>query len=1433
MQRLNITGGDDAVVSRLQVNHVDENSNCARIWTSKLRRNYNWSKLKFRDFRMFLLLILFVSCTRVYGVSSLERPHYRTAYACEGSLLQISCDNGQLIHLIRANYGRFSITICNDHGNTDWSVNCIAARSFRVLQERCSQQTSCSIQASTSVFGEPCAGTLKYLEAHYQCLPASTTPSTTPIRFNTPWRPNINQQPPVITRPKSGTAENDEVVPGNGEVPVEIPAQSSTTTTTSSPINVVTSAVVITNNSHIGSGISSNASVQTIEKIVPVAISTQSPLTSTNRHQPTSPTPSTINVTLNNTTQLTASEPSIVITTTTAVPTKTRWELKADHCMPGRVRDLNWNWTRQGETAIINCPTGTTGFAKWRCSANAAKWSSDNPDLSDCKSVWLTDLANRIDQGDTVVNVAKELGQVTRSKLLYGGDVVETTAILKKMAHKMSEFIKVIPNTNKENVVNELMEAVVETGSNLLTAEQRHSWNDLNRQAQMKTATALLLGLEENSYLLADRINYEKVIVESDRNILMSVKVLRTQNIQELNFPDAEDVSNSVWDSAFGTLTLPVESLLDRATNGLVKVVFFTYNNLEELLQPDPVTEFSSQPYSNSKTVRMLNSKVISASFGRKHHMPLQQPVGITLKHLQSENVSNPTCVYWDYIRNTWSPSGCEVVATNQTHTVCECNHLTNFAVLMDVQGLQISPIHELALQTITYVGCIVSIVCLAVSFLTFTFFRGLKGDRNTIHKNLCICLLIAEVLFLAGISQTDKPILCSVIAGLLHFFFLCSFAWMFFEGFQLYVMLIEVFESEKSRVRWYYALAYGISALIVAVSCIVDPFSYGTDRYCWLRSDNYFIFSFVGPVIAVIVANVVFLSMAIFTMCRHLNVSAVMKKKEQSKLANVRTWIRGALALVFVLGLTWTFGLLYLNEESLVMAYVFTVLNSLQGLFIFVFHCLRNEKVQKEYRKLLRRSSCLASCLSEASKERRSSFYVNSNGTASVPNSSSTPVNSSLQSPPQQLQQQQLQQQQSYLKPHWDSGKTKNHPTSSVSGDLAKNSPIAGHPTVQDQEVENFSYKSSNRDSGHGGSEPEEILAAAGSLRFKRNNNNNNDNYGGITNDLSVMDCSVVDSDCSSSDYFREKLSVNNNDLQLQQQTPNTQPLANHKLNNQHYQHQPGVKSLRMNRQRHHGLHPHHLHNTLANPQHLHHQVRVSPFNHIYMDIESQHQREAEPVYEEIDRHEVQVSDYSDEDVATQQRSDISRQSSGSYGDNRPLISHLIAERNQIQGLMAAQGPLVAHRASLRPQNQLQQQQVLTDAEIFPEGPPYHIGQMPPHPQPIMPQMVGVENGVATGGSFTHHNPMHHRESTFHSPKSAPPSQLCDPNNENAMFVAMLDGRKVVSRLQPLQNQSLDRHHNHPSYSHQVAHQSPPPSQYRGDQHHSQLIHKLSHSEC
>lgn len=60
-------------------------------------------------------------------------------------------------------------------------------------------------------------------------------------------------------------------------------------------------------------------------------------------------------------------------------------------------------------------------------------------------------------------------------------------------------------------------------------------------------------------------------------------------------------------------------------------------------------------------------------------------------------------------------------------------------------------------------------------------------------------------------------------------------------------------------------------------------------------------------------------------------------------------------------------------------MAYVFTILNSLQGLFIFFFHCVQNDQVRKELRRALRRNGCLsAECLGDSNGGANSSSAAN-----------------------------------------------------------------------------------------------------------------------------------------------------------------------------------------------------------------------------------------------------------------------------------------------------------------------------------------------------------------------------------------------------------------------------------------------------------------------
>lgn len=201
--------------------------------------------------------------------------------------------------------------------------------------------------------------------------------------------------------------------------------------------------------------------------------------------------------------------------------------------------------------------------------------------------------------------------------------------------------------------------------------------------------------------------------------LVLSVRVVETKSVTTEKFP-----TDNKWTASNDTIELPRGALLENSDGNLVRLVFVAFDRLEEILQWHPD---ASEYASNKNVSRVLNSKVISASLGKGRHIQLREPVRLTFRHLQTENVSNPSCVFWDYTTSTWSEEGCHVELTNQTHTVCLCDHLTNFAILVDVYAIYLPERQEIALQIITYVGCTISIVCLALSIITFQLFRGLK----------------------------------------------------------------------------------------------------------------------------------------------------------------------------------------------------------------------------------------------------------------------------------------------------------------------------------------------------------------------------------------------------------------------------------------------------------------------------------------------------------------------------------------------------------------------------------------------------------------------------------------------------------------------------------------------------------------------------------
>ncbi|XP_042560812.1 adhesion G protein-coupled receptor L1-like [Clupea harengus] len=646
---------------------------------------------------------------------------------------------------------------------------------------------------------------------------------------------------------------------------------------------------------------------------------------------------------------------------------------RAPQC-DGRVtRGVQWPPTHRGETVERPCPKGSLGIASYQCLLSPVMWNPRGPDLSNCTSPWVSQVAQKIKSGENAAHIAGVLVNHTQGRI-YAGDVTSSVRLLEQMLDILDAQLQALRPGNKESAARSytklqkrertcrgFIQAVVKTVDNLLDALD--SWQDMNSTEQSHTATMLLDVVEKGAFLLANNL-YEGRFSDRAPNVDLEVYVLNTEaDVQDLSFPHSYDSDS--------TIHLSSSTIKQYSRNGQVKVVFAMFKNLGSFLTTENASVKAESALRPPGRQLAVNSHVISASMNKESsRVFLTEPVVFTLRHLQLENHFSPNCTFWNYSERSmtgqWSVQGCKLLETNSTHTTCSCSHLTNFALLMTQQERNVrGPMEELLLVVITWVGMVVSLVCLALCLTTFCLLRGLQSDRTTIHKNLCLTLFIAQLLALfARMDKIQYPVLCPVLAGLLHFFLLAVFCWLCAEAVQLYLLLVEVFQSDVSRRKYYYLCSYGLPAIIVAISAAIDYRSYGYKKACWLRLDNYFIWTFIGPVSLIILFNLVVLMVTLHRMIRQ----STVLKPDSSRFDNIKCWTVSSVMLLLLVSLTWAFGLLFLTENSVVMAYLFTSFNALHGLFIFIFHCALQKKVHKEYSKCLRHSPCCGHSSSSAS---------------------------------------------------------------------------------------------------------------------------------------------------------------------------------------------------------------------------------------------------------------------------------------------------------------------------------------------------------------------------------------------------------------------------------------------------------------------------------
>ncbi|XP_006866949.1 PREDICTED: cadherin EGF LAG seven-pass G-type receptor 1, partial [Chrysochloris asiatica] len=652
-----------------------------------------------------------------------------------------------------------------------------------------------------------------------------------------------------------------------------------------------------------------------------------------------------------------------------------------------------WPQTKFGQPAAVPCPKGSLGNAVRHCSGEKG-WLP--PELFNCTSSAFLDLkiANeklsrnetRLD-GDTSVRMAKALHNATRNAgTMFGNDVRTAYQLLARvLGHESQQQGFNLAATRDAS----FHEDVVNTGSALLTPATRPAWEQIQRSED--GSAQLLRRFEAYFSTVARNVRstYLRPFIIVTPNMILAVDIFNKSNFTGARVPRFEDIHEEYPKELASSVFFPADffkqsekkkaptarppsrkTTPQSARSGpstereaaarryrrhpdepgqFAVALVIIYRTLGQLLPEhyDPDRRSLRLP---SRPV--INTAVVSAAVYSEGSMlpsPLERPVLVELALLETEERTKPTCVFWNHsipIGSTggWSAKGCELLWRNRTHVVCQCNHLTSSAVLMDISRREHGEV--LPLKIVTYAALSLSLAALLVAFALLALVRTLRSNLHCIHRNLIVALFCSQLVFGVGINQTENPFVCTVIAIILHYVHMSTFAWTFVEGLHVYRMLTEARNIDSGPMRFYYVVGWGIPAVITGLAVGLDPQGYGNPDFCWLSLRDTLIWSFAGPIGAVIIINTVIFVLSAKVSCQ--------RKRHYYERKGVISLLRTAFLLLLLVSATWLLGLLAVNRDALAFHYLFAVFCCLQGLFVLLFHCVLNREVRKHLKGVL-----------------------------------------------------------------------------------------------------------------------------------------------------------------------------------------------------------------------------------------------------------------------------------------------------------------------------------------------------------------------------------------------------------------------------------------------------------------------------------------------
>ncbi|XP_062327772.1 uncharacterized protein LOC134028308 [Osmerus eperlanus] len=242
------------------------------------------------------------------------------------------------------------------------------------------------------------------------------------------------------------------------------------------------------------------------------------------------------------------------------------------------------------------------------------------------------------------------------------------------------------------------------------------------------------------------------------------------------------------------------------------------------------------------------------------------------------------------------------------------------------------------------------------------------KSDTSaSIHVSLSGALTLLNTSFLLSEwgASLGMAWVCVLIAAVMHYSLLCSFSWMALEALHLYLMLVKVFNTYyKHYMVKISILGWGVPCVIVGVSLAVtarNTLLYGlsemamlntnqTNNICWIKDETFLLSVNLAFFSMVFLFSSGVLITVSFRICslKHYNKMCGTRDKPRAHHLPTCKDVCTVLGLSCLLGTTWGLAFLSLQNLNYTVLYLFSILNSLQGFFIFLWMWARARNERK-----------------------------------------------------------------------------------------------------------------------------------------------------------------------------------------------------------------------------------------------------------------------------------------------------------------------------------------------------------------------------------------------------------------------------------------------------------------------------------------------------